>query len=201
MKKLLLLLISLSAFALSSFARIEGDDRDTYIDAEYYYLYENFDKALPLYLELIEKYPDNANINYRAGMCYLNMLETREDSKRTAVKYLNMELHKLPTIAEKAECFNVIVKYTLNASIRDKKRLGADSVRLYMRIFSEYAPSEVVEENLKEGFFLMCLDMRDPKGRMDPKLKKVLDNDPGFLEFVKRRAIEWKVDNPKEKKK
>jgi serine/threonine protein kinase len=120
--------------------------------------------------------------------------------RRNAVKYLVIQLHKLPTTGEKVECFNVIVKYTLNASIRDKKRLTADAIKEYMKVFSGYPPSEVVQEELEYGFYDMCLDMRDPKGRMDPKLKKILDSDPAFLEHVKIRRIEWKVDKPKEKK-
>ncbi|MBI4648000.1 MAG: PD40 domain-containing protein [Bacteroidia bacterium] len=44
-------------------------------DAEYYFLYENYAKALPLYLEIFEKDTflanNNANLNYKIGNCYL----------------------------------------------------------------------------------------------------------------------------------
>ncbi|MBN1988132.1 MAG: PD40 domain-containing protein [Bacteroidales bacterium] len=45
-----------------------------FVDAEYFLLYEEYKDALPLYQELLKADPENANINYRIGMCYLNIL-------------------------------------------------------------------------------------------------------------------------------
>ena len=44
-----------------------------FVDAEYYLLYEEYRDALPLYLEIQKSYPNNANIDYRIGQCYLNI--------------------------------------------------------------------------------------------------------------------------------
>ncbi|GAB4289836.1 MAG: hypothetical protein Kow0068_15360 [Marinilabiliales bacterium] len=67
---------------------IQPEDRKEFIDAEYYYLYEDFQNALPIYLKLVKKYPENANLNYRIGMCLLRIPVDETDPKRRAVDYL-----------------------------------------------------------------------------------------------------------------
>ncbi len=44
-----------------------------FVDAEYFLLYEEYKDALPLYLEIHNNQPNNSNINYRIGQCYLNI--------------------------------------------------------------------------------------------------------------------------------
>lgn len=51
-----------------------------FVDAEYYFLYEEFKDAVPLYLEILSAYPDNANISYRIGVCYLNIPNEKHKS-------------------------------------------------------------------------------------------------------------------------
>jgi outer membrane protein OmpA-like peptidoglycan-associated protein len=49
------------------------DYKTTFTDAEYYLLFQDYKEALPLYLKLYETNPSNANLNYRIGLCYLNI--------------------------------------------------------------------------------------------------------------------------------
>jgi hypothetical protein len=69
------LILSLSAFSQRSsyFKRV-------FVDAEYYLLYEDYQDALPLYLEIYNLQPNNANINYRIGICYLNIPNQKHKS-------------------------------------------------------------------------------------------------------------------------
>ena len=60
--------------------------KDTFIDAEYAFMYEEFKKALPMYLQLYKKDSTNANINYRIGSCYLHIAEPND--KINALPYL-----------------------------------------------------------------------------------------------------------------
>ncbi|MFP4555739.1 MAG: hypothetical protein ACLFNU_02605 [Bacteroidales bacterium] len=62
----IILSVSVQAQRASYFRRL-------FVDAEYYLLYEDYRDALPLYMELYEKYPNNANVAYRIGQCYLNI--------------------------------------------------------------------------------------------------------------------------------
>ena len=47
--------------------------KETFLEAEYYILYEDFKEALPLYLRLVNNGLDNAYVNYRIGECYLQI--------------------------------------------------------------------------------------------------------------------------------
>ena len=47
--------------------------QETFIEAEYFFLYQEFSDALPFYQQLYEALPDNSNIAYRIGLCYLNI--------------------------------------------------------------------------------------------------------------------------------
>ena len=67
---------------------ISGQDKtelkETFVEAESYYLFDEYTEALPLYLNLLNVYPDNANYKYRIGVCYLNI----PGEKEKAIKYL-----------------------------------------------------------------------------------------------------------------
>lgn len=56
----------------------------TFVDAEFFLLYEEFENALPLYQEILKTDPDNSNINYRVGLCLMNL----ETDKTAAIPYL-----------------------------------------------------------------------------------------------------------------
>ncbi len=62
------------------------DFKETFIDAEYEFMYENFKGAIPLYKKLLKEQPDNANLNYRQGLCYLHLDDPEGNIK--AVPYL-----------------------------------------------------------------------------------------------------------------
>ncbi|MFO7576077.1 MAG: hypothetical protein R6W67_13065 [Bacteroidales bacterium] len=55
-----------------------------YMEAEYFLLLDEYNDALPYYLQLYQSLPENANIAYRIGLCYLNI----PDSKNLALSYL-----------------------------------------------------------------------------------------------------------------
>jgi|NGEPerStandDraft_6_1074524.scaffolds.fasta_scaffold23049_1 hypothetical protein len=85
MKRLVLLTWLLAAFINSDiFSQSKGDLRDNFYDAESWILFEAYQDALPLYLQLLRNYPDNANFKYRIGQCYINI----PGEKVKAVSYL-----------------------------------------------------------------------------------------------------------------
>lgn len=53
-------------------------------------LYEEYRDALPLYLEILKSYPDNANIYYRIGQCYLNI----PDEKKKSIPFFEKAITK-----------------------------------------------------------------------------------------------------------
>lgn len=73
----ILLLVTLSVIAQ---AQRPSYYRRVFVDAEYFFLYEDYLDALPLYLELLNAYPDNTNVLYRIGLCYLNIPNEKHKS-------------------------------------------------------------------------------------------------------------------------
>jgi outer membrane protein OmpA-like peptidoglycan-associated protein/tetratricopeptide (TPR) repeat protein len=60
------------------------DYRTIFTDAEYYFLFNDFPEALPLYQKLLNEKTENANLNYRIGRCYLSI----PGMKHKAIPYL-----------------------------------------------------------------------------------------------------------------
>ncbi|HAN00260.1 MAG TPA: hypothetical protein DCQ26_16825 [Marinilabiliales bacterium] len=60
--------------AFGAQAQDEKKIKQLYKDAEMHFLYEEYDLALPIYLEIIGEGWENANIYNSIGMCYLNAL-------------------------------------------------------------------------------------------------------------------------------
>ncbi len=51
----------------------QQNPRDLFLDAEYFLMLEDYQEALNAYLRLVRNDHDNANINCRTGLCYLNI--------------------------------------------------------------------------------------------------------------------------------
>lgn len=56
------------------------DLKETFLEAESYFLFEEYNEALPLYLRIHRAEPNNNNINYKIGICFLNDPYQKEKS-------------------------------------------------------------------------------------------------------------------------
>ena len=65
-------------------AQSKAEIRNNFYEAESWILFEDYKEALPLYLQLLKIYPDNANLQYRIGQCYINT----PGQKDKAIAYL-----------------------------------------------------------------------------------------------------------------
>jgi hypothetical protein len=63
----LLLVLSIKSIIAQS-----PDLKETFLEAESYFLFEEYNEALPLYLRIHRADPENDNINYKIGVCLLN---------------------------------------------------------------------------------------------------------------------------------
>jgi tetratricopeptide (TPR) repeat protein len=77
---ILLFVILFSCFAQASYSQPNPSTfRETFLDAEYFLVYEKYDEALFSYNTLYKNgYSESANINYRIGQCYLNLPGEKE---------------------------------------------------------------------------------------------------------------------------
>ncbi len=79
---------SLLVIVLISFPVLRAQEnidlKETFLDAEYYMLFEDFREALPLYMRLVNNGHENAYIQYRIGQCYIQI----PGQKAMAIPYL-----------------------------------------------------------------------------------------------------------------
>ncbi len=64
-----------------------------YTDADFHLLNKNYVMALPLYLDVLTSDPNNSNLNYKVGICYLNSAMT--DNKKKAIPYLEQAVKSI----------------------------------------------------------------------------------------------------------
>ncbi len=92
MKRLVLLTWLLATFINSDLiSQSKEESRNNFYDAESWILFEAYKDALPLYLQLLMKYPDNSNYKYRIGQCYINI----PGEKNKAVSYLEAAIKNI----------------------------------------------------------------------------------------------------------
>jgi tetratricopeptide (TPR) repeat protein len=83
MKKALVILV-LSGLFLSGHGQTLPKNDPLKLDADYYLMDKDFKKALNNYLTVLKTEPDNADVKYKIGICYLNS----ENEKAKAIPYL-----------------------------------------------------------------------------------------------------------------
>jgi tetratricopeptide (TPR) repeat protein len=64
--------IFLLFLSLCAYPQGEEKMKNIFVEAESYFLFEEYKDALPLYQRILSTDPDNFNINYKIGICYLN---------------------------------------------------------------------------------------------------------------------------------
>jgi tetratricopeptide (TPR) repeat protein len=91
--RLLFGLIIILLVALQSlYGQGEEKLKSMFVEAESYFLFEEYKDALPLYQRLLQADPENFNINYKIGICYLHDIYQVEKSLpylEKAVKGIN----------------------------------------------------------------------------------------------------------------
>ncbi|HVN57298.1 MAG TPA: hypothetical protein VMT63_03280 [Bacteroidales bacterium] len=101
--------------------------QETFLESEYFFMYSDYSDALPGYLSILEKMPDNANVAYRIGVCYLNI----SGQKNHAPEYLEKAVmkvssrHKDGTISQLTAPYDAIyqlgVAYRINYQLDKAK--------------------------------------------------------------------------------
>lgn len=84
MSKRVISLFVIIIFITPLHAQDNKDLQDNFLEAEYFFMNEDFSDALTYYLSLYEKMPNNANLAHRIGVCYLNI----PGKKNLSIDYL-----------------------------------------------------------------------------------------------------------------
>lgn len=80
MRRVILITLITIIGSFSAFPQYKSALKDAFYEAEYYILYEDYNEALGLYLNLLNNGLDNAYINHRIGECYLQIPGQKEKS-------------------------------------------------------------------------------------------------------------------------
>ncbi len=94
-----LLLFTIIFLFFSNFAMAQSDE-DVYYRAEEMLEVENWPEAFSLYSSLLKKYPDNANLNFKAGFALLN----NGDAEK-AIFFLEKAMRNIDTASTATESF------------------------------------------------------------------------------------------------
>jgi hypothetical protein len=116
-KKAICLIVTVF-LSFSVFAQENKSQQDSFLEAEFFLMNEDYSDALTYYLQLYEKLPDNYNLAHCIGVCYLNI----PGKKNLSVSYLetaskNMSAkHKEGTINEMSAPYEAL--YDLGKAYR-----------------------------------------------------------------------------------
>ncbi len=78
------MLLLFPGIAMISFSQSKNELKEFFVEAESHFLYEEYELATPLYLVIYQMMPNDANIAYKIGVCYLNTPHEKEK----AISYL-----------------------------------------------------------------------------------------------------------------
>lgn len=110
MFKKALILFTVASICLQSYSQDKANLQQNFLEAEYFFMKGEYRDALPIYLGLFKKLPDNHNIAYRVGACYLNI----PGRKNLSIDYLSLAVRNLSakvqegTINQKSAPYNAL---------------------------------------------------------------------------------------------
>jgi tetratricopeptide (TPR) repeat protein len=110
MSKRAVCLIVIIIFSFPIFAQENKSLQDTFLEAEFFKMNEDYPDALTYYLQLYEKLPDNANLAYCIGVCYLNIPGRKNfsvDYLETASKNMSAK-HKEGSIGQQTAPYDAL---------------------------------------------------------------------------------------------
>jgi len=84
MKRLLLIILFPFIYSFGIMAQLITDPEEMFMEGEFFFLAEEYQEAVYYYKQLVEKYPENANFNYKVGMTYLQL----QGQEHLAIPYL-----------------------------------------------------------------------------------------------------------------
>ena len=159
MKRPIFLLLLNLILVPNIFSQIETEFREAFLEAESFFLFEEYADAMPYYQSLNKQYPDNDNINYKIGVCYLN----NPYEKEQAITFLEKAVQ------------NVSLKYKENNFRETKAPLEAyfylgnayrinnqiDRAIETYRSFHEQADPELYDLDLVDEQIKACQNAKD----------------------------------------
>lgn len=147
MKFFAYLLTILTLLPFSASAQKSSYFKRVFVDAEYFLLYEEYKDALPLYLEIHKSYPNNANISYRIGQCYLNI----PNEKHKAIPFFELAIKDITPLyregyfTEQQAPREAYLNYGRSLRIIGEFQKAIDAFSMYISLLSD---TDLKEKNM-----------------------------------------------------
>lgn len=194
----LLLMMPLSAQKKSEIKAI-------WLEAESHYLYGEYELANPLYLILNELRPDNANIKYKIGNCYLNIF----DEKPKAVPFLEEAVRntsydsKTGKLKERRAPLDAYFSLANAYRITNRLDSALNTYRFFKQLISESAEmqnQEFVNQQI-QACNIASVQMKAPVNVLIQPLKEYINQgsvndrpvvsfDESTMAYTERRGLE-----------
>jgi hypothetical protein len=124
-------------------------------DAEYFYMAGQYDKAIKAYSQILEQIPDNANIKYKLGVCYLNT-ETEKDK---AIPYFTEAAAHISKDynpnSYKEESAPLETYFMLGSAYRVTNQLEK-AMRAYRDYLDNLDPKDTKQRQITEQYLRSC---------------------------------------------
>ncbi len=153
-------------------------------DAEYFFMTRQYDKAIKAYSQILRQLPDNANIKYKLGVCYLNT----DTEKEKAISYFidasaNISPDYNPN-SYKEEAAPLETYFLLGSAYRVTNQLDKAS-RAYRDYLDNLTAKDVRQKQVAEHYLQSCQNakqmMDDPLLVTTTNLGNILnDESPNF---------------------
>lgn len=144
-------LFSLVIYSAVATSQSSKEIKDLFSQAESHYLYGEYELANPLYLSIASFIPDNNNINYKIGNCYLNIT----DEKTKAIEFLekaaiNSSLDaKSEQLKEKRAPLDVYFSLARAYMINNELEKAMNTLQVFQKLLSESKNKEKAMENVE----------------------------------------------------
>lgn len=164
MVRKIIFLSAIMALSLSLPAQTISNPQEDFLDAEYFFMRESYADALPLYLNLYEMFPDNYNLAFRIGACYLHTPGKKNLSieyLETAAKSLSA-IHREGTLNQKAAPYEAL--YDLGKAYRINYRFEK-AIEAYEKYFETLLPDDTENINFIKNEIRICRNARELMSR------------------------------------
>ncbi|MHC1732404.1 MAG: hypothetical protein AB9888_10335 [Bacteroidales bacterium] len=149
----------LMVHAISLAGQSRSDLRSMFVSAEGDILFEDYAEALPKYLSLLQMFPDNFNLYYRVGQCYLNTPGEKEKSiewLETAVKNIDPD-YRAGRLSEKGAPRDALYHLANAYRIANNFNLALETYELFLKD----ADTEKYDTTLVRFQMQSCHNARD----------------------------------------
>ncbi|OFX58524.1 MAG: hypothetical protein A2046_05515 [Bacteroidetes bacterium GWA2_30_7] len=139
---LIFLFIVSSLFIFNNELHSQNILKSKFVDAEYYFLFDEYSKALPMYLSILQKDSNNANINYRIALCYMNLV----GQKYKAIPYLEKAVKDITYTYKEGSYKEIRAPFEAFLYLGDAYRINEDiekAIEAYKKFQSLLKPDDV----------------------------------------------------------